>query len=150
MWKGNALSCWNKKITVAGLLCLVCLWFPHTISFSTNLMSIGASGNCWSAETGVRQPKYGSKKKGCLSVFSALLTYDCVTVCWALVAKGWPYLCDLRARSWDLGLQRASLSRCIWLPVSVASSKPTLNALLSCDEYDICPGQTDRRAKPIA
>ena len=54
-----------------------------------------------------------STKKSRLSVFSALLTLDCV--CWGLVASGWLYPCNVRAGSWDLGLQWASLSWCMWL-----------------------------------
>ena len=39
--------------------------------------------------------------------------------------KGWLYPCDVRAKSWDLGLQRASLPQCIWLPVSACGQTQT-------------------------
>jgi len=58
------------------------------------------------------KPKYGnrSEKKSRLSVFSALLTHECV--CWGLVDKRGLNLCDVKAGYSALGLRRASLSQC--------------------------------------
>ena len=66
-----------------------------------------------------QKQKYRGEKKSCLSLFSALLTHDCLRSC-----RHNP--CDVRVRSWDLGLQRVSLSRCMWVPVGVAKPKPSL------------------------
>ena len=61
----------------------------------------GASGKRWSAETEVRKRKYGSEKKSHLSVFSALLTQECV--CWGLVDKRGLNFCNVKARYSALG-----------------------------------------------
>ena len=76
-----------------------------------------------STETKVRKPKYGSKKQTRLLM---LVSYWFTNVCWGLVAKSWLYCCNVRAGSWGLGLQWASLSQCKLLPVSAARSKPRL------------------------
>ena len=62
-----------------------------------------------STETEVRKLKYGSEKNSHLSVFSALLTHECV--CWGFVDKRWLYPCNVKARSSALGLRRALLSQ---------------------------------------
>ena len=59
----------------------------------------------------VRKPKYGSEKKSRLSMFSAFLTHECV--CWGLVDKRELNLCDVRAGSSALELQRVSLSQIV-------------------------------------
>ena len=45
-------------------------------------------------------------------VHQFLVPYWLMNVCWGLVAKGWLSHSDMRAGSWDLRLQRASLSWC--------------------------------------
>ena len=62
-----------------------------------------------SKETEVRKTKYGSEKRSCLLVFSALLTHE--YVCWGLVDKTWLYPCNERARSEALGLHWGLLSQ---------------------------------------
>ena len=59
------------------------------------------------------KPKYGnrSEKKSRLSVFSALLTHECV--CWGLVDKRGLNPCDVKAGYLALGLRQASLSQIV-------------------------------------
>ena len=72
-----------------------------------------ASGN---AE--VLKWKYGNGKYRNQSIeVRRKAAYWCLVpycVCWGLVAKEWLYPIDVRAGSWALGLQRASLSWCMW------------------------------------
>ena len=69
--------------------------------------------------TEVQKPKYGNRstetevqewEEICLSVTTALLTYE--WMCLGLVAKEWLSPSNVRAKSWDLRLQRVLLSWC--------------------------------------
>ena len=116
---------WSLPCTVIGLEKLPFIQVLMALRKSFFKTYYRASGRCcWSAKTGVRKQKYGIEKKSCLSVLSALLTHE--FVCWGLVAKGLYILFIVRAGSWNLGMQRKSLSWCIWPPVSVARPKPRL------------------------
>ena len=94
----------------------------------SDLMHSNENAEIWKVKygNGIQKRKYGS----------ALLTLD-----WGLVAQGWLYPSDVRTGSVDLGLQWGSLSRCTWLPVSMATSKrqvdqPMMRALCSGSSCD--------------
>ena len=51
----------------------------HAVGAVNSMQKLcGASGKRWSTEIEVQKPKYGSEKNSRLSVFSALLTHECV------------------------------------------------------------------------
>ena len=60
-----------------------------------------------SMETEERKLKYGSEKKGCLLVFSALLTHDCVSLCVLRLCSQWLTVSQ-RSESRILGSQAAA------------------------------------------
>ena len=123
------------------ILLIVCLWWwlPCTfiglekLPFIQALMALRKSffkttnGKCWSAKTGVRKQKYGIEKKSCLSVHSAQCLIESRICVLRPCSQRTLYTFIVRAGSWDLGMQRKSLSWCIWPPVGVARPKPRLS-----------------------
>ena len=95
---------------------------------------VRVGGKHWSVENKVQTWKYGHEstetkvrkwEESCLSVFSALLTHECV--CWGLVAiaKAWVHpcvlvMCELELRLWDCS------KRCYHNPCDWARPKPRL------------------------
>ena len=102
---------------------LVLLSYCHVSAYTTDQQLTldiqislfpGASGNAEVQKlkygNGSTERKYRSEKSSRLSVFSAILTHECV--CWGLVAKMGLNLCDVKAGSSALGLRQALLSQC--------------------------------------
>ena len=157
------------------ILLIVCLWWslPCTfiglekLPFIQVLMALRksffktyyrASGRCcWSAKTRVQKQKYGIEKKQL--PISAQCLIDSRICVLRPCSRRTLYTFIVRAGSWDLGMQRKSLSWCIWPPVCVARPKPrlivsgpTMQALwfwCSCDS-DVDTRIFHKESSPVA